>query len=539
MPDMLRAFFDGSYAPHGYCLLWQPELIWTHVIADALIALAYFSIPLVLIALVKKRVDFDFGWVFWLFALFITACGFTHVMSIWTLWHSSYGVEAVVKVVTAAASVATAIMLWPLLPKVLALPSPRALRTANAELAATISERDSALARMRDEMAQRELMEAALLQSRKLEALGQLSGGIAHDFNNLLQAIGGNLELMAKFSNDPDRVQRWSRNAHKALDHGKTLAGQMLAFSRVQKLTMGPVEIAGLISGMTDLLQNSIGPTNRLEIDPVDPDLVAMTDEGQIALALLNLAINSRDAMPRGGTVRISAHARSGQVHPDLSQGDYVEIVVDDSGVGMLPEVLERALEPFFTTKAVGEGTGLGLSMVFGVARQSGGTVALRSKPGEGATISLFLPRTRIPAKVRPTAGKQAIPMQDLSDRQLLLIDDDDQVREMIADTLTDTGARVISAASGEAGLRHLQKLRPDLMIVDFAMPEMNGAEVTSLARATYAGLPVLVVTGHAISEELDAVTGPDVRVLRKPFTLDSLLNAISEMLPDTTDELR
>lgn len=536
MPDLLRPFFDGSYAPHGYCLLWQPELIWTHVVADALIALAYFSIPVVLIALIRRRADFDFGWVFWLFALFITACGFTHLMSIWTLWHSSYGMEAIVKVVTAAASVATAIALWPLLPKALALPSPRVLRSANAELAATISERDSALARMRDEMAQRELAEAALLQSRKLEALGQLSGGIAHDFNNLLQAISGNLELMEKFSDEPDRIRRWSRNAHKALEHGKTLTGQMLAFSRVQKLTMGPVDIASLVAEIEELLQNSIGPINRLEIDPIAPDLVATTDRSQIALALLNLAINSRDAMPRGGTVRISAQGRSGQVHPDLPPGEYIEINVDDSGVGMLPEVLERAIEPFFTTKAVGEGTGLGLSMVFGVARQSGGTVTLRSRPGEGAVVSLLLPRSDVRHEGGAAPGNHSASPHDLSGRVLLLIDDDDHVREMIAETLAGTNARILSASSGEVGLRHLQQERPDLLIVDFAMPDLNGAEVTALARATYAGLPVLIVTGHAVSQEIDAVTGPGVSVLRKPFTLEALLNAVSALLLDHAD---
>lgn len=533
MPNPLRPFFDGSYAPHGYCLLWQPGLIWTHVVADALIALAYFSIPIVLVALVRRRADVGFGWIFWLFALFIAACGLTHIMSIWTLWHASYGLQAIVKVIAAVASVATAIVLLPLLPKALALPSPRALQDANAELAATIAERDSALARMRDEMAQRGLAEAALLQSRKLEALGQLSGGIAHDFNNLLQAISGNLELMEKYGNDPDRVHRWSRNAHKAIEHGKALANQMLAFSRVQKLTMEPVEIAGLIESMADLLQNSIGPTNRLEIDAIDPALVVTTDRTQIALALLNLAINSRDAMPRGGTVRISAHSRSGQVHPDLPDGEYVELAVHDSGVGMLPEVLERAVEPFFTTKAVGEGAGLGLSMVFGVTRQSGGTVVLRSRPGEGATVSLFLPRAVDHGLV---ADALPLPPRDLSGRLLLLIDDDDHVRQTIAEVLEETKARVISASSGEVGLRHLRDVRPDLLIVDFAMPDMNGAEVTALARATYSGLPVLIVTGHAVSEEVDAILGPGVDVLRKPFTLDALLDAIIAMLPDTAD---
>lgn len=533
MTNLLRPFFDGSYAPHGYCLLWQPELIWTHVITDTLIAAAYFSIPLVLIVLVRRRADIAFGWVFWLFAVFITACGLTHVMAIWTLWNGSYGVEALIKVVTAVASVATAITLWPMLPKALALPSPATLRAANAELAATIAERDMALARMREEMAQREQAETALLQARKLEALGQLSGGIAHDFNNVLQAVGGNLELIERGSHDPDRMTRWTRNALKAVGHGKSLTGQMLAFSRVQALAVTTVMIAPMVTGMADLIRGSIGPTNRLEIDPIDPTLAVTTDVAQIELAILNLAINARDAMPRGGVVRIAAHARSGKVHPDLPKGDYVEIIVADDGVGMLAEVLDRALEPFFTTKAVGEGAGLGLSMVFGVARQSGGTVALQSQPGMGTTVSLFLPRAA-PVALDAMGGEDeggAGGALTLAGRNILLIDDDDDVRATVLEMLSEADARVISANSGDAGLQHLRHKRPDLMIVDFAMPGMNGAEVATLARATYVGLPVLIVTGHARSAELDAVAGQGVGVLRKPFTADALIRAGNALL--------
>lgn len=537
MLDLFRPFFDGSYAPHGYCLLWQPELIWTHVIADALIALAYFSIPLVLISFVRRRNDIVFGKVFWLFALFITACGLTHVMAIWTLWDSVYGLEAIVKVVTAGASVATAATLWPLLPKALALPSPAALRAANAELAATISERDAALARMREEMAQREQAEAALLQSRKLEALGMLSGGIAHDFNNLLQAVGGNLELIERRSTEPDRVQRWSRNAHKAVQHGKALTSQMLAFSRVQKLVMATVSVAAVLDNVSELLKGSIGPSNRLEIVPIDGDLAVATDKAQLELAILNLVINARDAMPKGGTIAISAEGRTGDVHADLPVGDYVEISVRDNGVGMLPEVLERALEPFFTTKVVGEGAGLGLSMVFGVARQSGGTVQLDSTPGAGTTVSLILPRVPMRA-VGQEEGNVAETVAEggrsLAGRSILLIDDDDGVRETLVEALSEAEAKVVSASSGDVGLQHLRRMRPDLLVVDFAMPGLSGAEVASLARATHAGLPVLIVTGHARTAEVDAIAGPRVTVLQKPFSADTLIRTANSMIAES-----
>ena len=530
MLDPLKPFFDGSYAPHGYCLLWQPELIWTHVVADSLIALAYFSIPIALIAVVRRRQDIAFGWIFWLFALFITACGATHVMAIWTLWNGNYGIEAILKVVTAIASVATAIVLWPLIPKILALPSPAKLRMVNADLERMVEQRNHAILELQEQSTQRARAEAALVQSQKLEAVGQLTGGIAHDFNNLLQAIAGSLELTLRHPHDEQRIARWSRNALKAVESGQSLTNRLLAFARVQHLTLAPTQVAPLIEGMSELVQRSIGPMVELSIEPENRHATVLADRTQLELAILNLAINARDAMPDGGTLRISTSSYSGKVHPDLPEGDYLEIMVADTGTGMSAEVLGRALEPFFTTKGVGKGTGLGLSMVFGVVTQSGGGVSIESEPSRGTRVRLFL--RQVAARDEQVTATQAREADAaLGGRTVLLIDDDDRVRDILEDILTDAGASVLAAASGEAGLNLLAAKRPDLMIVDFAMPGMNGAEVTRRARALYDNLPILIVSGFAESAKLTDVTGPGVDLMRKPFRNNDLLKAAERLL--------
>jgi signal transduction histidine kinase/CheY-like chemotaxis protein len=527
---MFRAFSNGSYAPHGYCLLWQPELIAAHIVADSVIALAYFSIPVVLVILVRRRRDLAFGWVFWCFATFIMACGLTHVMSIWTLFQSVYGLEAIVKVITAIASIATAFLLWPLLPKAIALPSPDKLQAANAELAAIVKQRDAALEELRGQIGQREEAEAALLQSQKLEAVGQLTGGIAHDFNNLLQAVAGNLELIARRPDQEANVVRWTAGALDAVERGRSLTGQLLAFSRKQKLNLTSVRIAELVQGMRDLIERAVAPLSTVKIGRIDPTLNVEADPLQLELAILNLAFNARDAMPEGGTLTISAERRSGEVAADLPAGDYVALTIADTGGGMTPEVVARALEPFFTTKGVGKGTGMGLSMAFGVLRQSRGTLTIDSAPGEGTAVTLFLRLTEMDPVRLPdddTAGDARVQLDGCS---IVLVDDDQQVRTALSDLLRLAGAEVREAGDGATGIALVQEKRPDLMVVDFAMPGLSGAEVARRAREEVPGLPVLVVTGFADSETLDAIDGA-VAVLRKPFESRELLRRVAEML--------
>jgi signal transduction histidine kinase/ActR/RegA family two-component response regulator len=510
-------------APHGYCLLWQPELIWTHVIGDALIAAAYFSIPIAIVRFVTHRSDIEFSWIFWLFALFIVACGTTHLMAIWTLWNPDYGWEALIKIITAIASVGTAIELWPLIPKALAIPSPLQLREANAELSQRVRERDSALERLQREIHDRERAEAALIQAQKMDAVGQLTGGIAHDFNNLLAVVIGNLDMIGRKTDD-DRTRRLAGNALQAAERGAKVTGQLLAFSRTQRLEVRPVLVSPLIDGLHDLLRQTIGPTVELNLD-LAGDVAVLADPTQLELAILNLAINARDAMPEGGALTIATRLIPVGADPDLADGDYLELTVSDTGKGMAAEVAERAFDPFFTTKQVGQGTGLGLSMVYGVARQSGGVARIRSEPGKGATVAIILPRTD--AVAAPVNVEQS----DAADRKssglsILVVDDEPEVRTVLSDALVELGHHVTTASDGTEAVRLLESARFDLVMLDFAMPGMNGAQVAEAARRIRPEQKLVFVTGYADTGAIEGAAR-DAPILRKPFRSGDVARAV------------
>jgi signal transduction histidine kinase len=375
---------DQGLAPHGYCLLWEPRLIWTHVVADALIGLAYFSIPIVLARFLTKRRDVQFGFVVWMFAAFIMACGATHFISILTLWVPAYGFEGGVKAATAAVSVVTAAALWPLLPKALALPSPAQLQRANDELRGLVEERDRALADLSRASAERARAEEMLRQSQKMEAVGQLTSGVAHDFNNLLTIVLGNLDRAARMVAEHPQLASAIGNATQGAERAAKLTDQLLAFARKQPLRPEAHDLSALVRDMDELLRRSVGNHVEVRLDLAEGLPPVKVDRNQTENAILNLAINARDAMPAGGTLRLTTGLEDGQV----------TLTVRDAGDGMTPEVLARAVEPFFTTKPLGEGTGLGLSQVYGFVKQSRGDMELASAPGEGTTVLLRFPAT-------------------------------------------------------------------------------------------------------------------------------------------------
>jgi signal transduction histidine kinase len=512
---------SGDLTPHGYCLLWDPALVWAHVGADLLIAGAYFSIPIALVKIVRARRDIRFSWIFWLFALFITACGTTHLVAIYNLWFSAYELEAVIKVVTAIASVGTAIALWPMIPKILAIPSPLVLEQRNEELSA-------ALERAESEAGERARAEEALRQSQKMEAVGQLTGGIAHDFNNLLQALTGSVSLIAANPTSP-KVKRWAETAQLAADRGSKLTSQLLAFSRVQKLEIRPVVVSTIIEEMQDLLASTLGPQITLIYDlvPQSERVQVLGDPTQIELAVMNLAINARDATAGSGNIRITTRHEHVSA-PELEEGEYLCLSVSDNGMGMTEEVKARAFDPFFTTKGVGRGTGLGLSTVYGMARQSGGKVELRSAPGSGTTVSIYL---RIVGRAEEMS--RAVESSATSGRPLniLLVDDDPEVRTVAVSMLEALGHQVRSAAGGPEALALIAEQPPELAILDFAMPEMNGAELAGQIRTILPHLPVIFATGYAETDSIRNLVGGAAPLIAKPFTLRSLSELISKTI--------
>jgi len=519
MFENLREWIGTSYAPHGYCLLWDPRLVWTMAISDALIALSYFSIPIALVVFVRRRRDLVFGGIFWLFALFILACGLTHVVALWNLWNGAYAMEAGVKVVTAAVSVLTAVILWPLLPRALALPSPAHLQEANAAL--------------RDEMAEREKAENALVQSRKMEAVGQLTGGIAHDFNNLLQVVSGSLDLIAHRAGDDERIQHLAVAALGAVERGRRLTSQLLSFARIQRIELRAVAIAELLGNLRELLARTFDPSIELRFDGAETAEAVTADPIQLELALLNLALNARDAMPGDGRLSVTLGRRRLAGRDDVEDGDYVGITVRDTGTGMTPDIIARAFEPFFTTKTVGKGSGLGLSMVFGMARQSGGTVEIESEPGKGTAITIYLRRTGALAPPPTLTPRCPAPSEtiDLAGSRVLVVDDEPIVREVVAGMLADLDCLVQTAENGESALAKLDHAAPDLLLLDFAMPGMNGAEVAEAALARRPGLRIVFATGFAKSEAIEAAVGERAIMLRKPFSPAALVQALRQAL--------
>ncbi len=386
--------------------------------------------------------------------------------------------------------------------------------------------------RVAEAVAEKMKAEEALHHAQKLEAIGQLTGGVAHDFNNLLTVIIGNLEALGA-SHPIGTARRYLDAANRAAERGAMLIQQLLAYARKQHLAAGPVDINELIRGLDDLLHRSLGGLVNVEIR-LDSDLwPAFADLSQLEVAILNLAINARDAMPFGGSLRIETSnivAGDASLPLELAPGDYVCLRISDTGEGMSPEVLAKAMDPFFTTKEVGKGSGLGLSQVYGVVRQCGGAIRLESAPGDGTTVLIWLPRSAPAAVGAVMERPDNFPTVPARRGTALVVDDDPDVRQLAVELLRLSGYHVEQAESGEQALRILEAGIPvDLAIVDYAMPRMSGTQFVRTARQRRPDLPVVYITGYAdpagISQDGDAT------IVKKPYRPAELLRAIEREL--------
>ncbi|MCP3384515.1 PAS domain S-box protein [Bradyrhizobium sp. CCGUVB4N] len=633
-----RILDSSMFSPHGICLLWEPELIWLHVVSDACIAAAYFSIPFALAILVTKRRDLQFGWVFWAFAAFIMACGLTHVLSIYTLWVPIYGIEGLVKAMTAIASIFTAAALWPLLPKILAIPSPfelqkvqaalqeeeiksrdatlllrqvgeaqRAMRESVTRLTAIVEtavdgvilfdaqarillfnpacERlfgyraqevmnlDIGMLMSNDErrpttgharrfatgeaiglckdgssfpmnlsvgqawqdgeliyvgiihdLTARKLTEQQLQQAQKMETVGQLSGGIAHDFNNLLTVIIGNAEHLSEQLKARPDLRQFADDICESGERGAELTQRLLAFSRRQLLQPKTIDCRELLQSMLKLLKRTLRENIEIKTAFGPGTIQAFADRAQLESAVLNLALNAQDAMPSGGHLTLSTELAAidedyRALHPEVTSGAYALISVTDDGEGMTPEVIEHAFEPFFTTKEVGKGSGLGLSMVYGFAKQSDGHVSIYSEQGLGTTVRIYLPRTgggQSPTDVLD--GEDTAPR---GHETILIAEDDPFVRSSVILRVEALGYRVVAAVNGQEAL---QRLRADpgidMLFTDIVMPGgMSGWELADQARRIRPGLPVLFTSGYALETLVEQGRAQaEAVVLTKPY---------------------
>jgi len=404
-----------------------------------------------------------------------------------------------------------------------------ALRALNATLEARIEARTAEL----------HATEEALRQAQKMEAIGQLTGGIAHDFNNLLQGITGSLDLVQRRIGQGrlGDLDRFITGAMTSANRAAALTHRLLAFSRRQPLDPRPVRVNPLVGSMEELLRRTLGERIDLELTLADGLWLTRCDANQLESAILNLAINARDAMPEGGHLLIETRNRevdaaTAAAHADRSAGDYVCVSVADSGTGMDAETIARAFEPFFTTKPMGQGTGLGLSMIYGFARQSEGYAEIESEAGRGTTVHLCLPRFHGEADDDDDADvSRAAPAE--TGETVLVIEDEPVVRGLVVEVLADLGYRAIEAVDGPQGLQIVQSpQRIDLVITDVGLPGLNGRQIADAARTLRPDLKVLFMTGYAENAAL-AAGSLDARmtIITKPFTMEALATRVREII--------
>jgi signal transduction histidine kinase/CheY-like chemotaxis protein len=570
MPDFLTHLLSvDSFMPHGMCFLWDPAVLWLNVISDLLIAAAYYAIPALLFYFYRRRRDIPFNWIFVAFGLFILACGTTHLLAAITVWHPVYRLEGVVKAFTAIASIVTSLMLVPLMPTLIGLPSPSQLKRSNAALAMEIEERraieaevrrineeleqrvagrtadykqaaeslQQALLDLRAEMNRREDLEKQLIQAQKMEAVGRLAGGVAHDFNNLLTVILGYNQMLCEQVKADSTALEYAREVKQASERASALTHQLLAFSRRQVAVPRIVDLNELVRNIDKMLRRIIGEDVHLNIR-LDPSLPPVqVDPAHFDQVIMNLAVNSRDAMPNGGALTIeTGHVQLTEVyaasHIDLRPGSYALLTVSDTGIGMDAATRARIFEPFFTTKEKGSGTGLGLSIVYGIVKQNGGEILVYSEPGQGTVFKIYIPSVAAAVEAPPEVGAETA--AGPASGTILLVEDEEQVRNLARTMLTNEGYQVIDCASSADALRLVRERTAniDLLLTDIVMPHMSGLDLAREVLAADPRIRLLFMSGYtgtSVTEQGMITAGAPF--IQKPFTATSLREKVRQAL--------
>ena len=554
MPGYLEHLFSSSgFMPHGMCYLWRSDILALHVLADSLITLAYFSIPFTLLYFVRRRQDLQFNWVFVCFAIFIIACGTTHLMEIVTIWRPMYWLSGIIKAITALASLPTAVMLVRLVPEALRWPSPAALQRANSSLELEIAERKRAEAEVRRindvleirvaertrelETAYENLRETqqASMQQERLRSLGRMASGIAHDINNALtpatlytqSLLDHDKSLSAEARNDLAVVLQ-------AIDDVAHTVARIKEFYRGRDANAvhAPVDIRQVLEQVVELTrarwadmpqQRGFVIDVRLEHSMQVPPIMGV--QGEIRDALTNLVLNAVDSMPEGGTLTLRSY---GAQH-------HVTVEVCDTGVGMTEEVRARCLDPFFTTKGE-RGTGLGLAMVYGMAERHNAELEIDSELRAGTVVRLVFPIAPASSAAAPTPS---VSHRRVTDLRILVIDDDELLRQSMRAILEREGHRVTVALGGRAGIELFTAAfqrgeRFDTVITDLGMPHVDGRAVAAAVKSVSPGTPVILLTGwgqhlrdgNEIPEYVD-------HILNKPANLAELRTALAESLDE------
>ena len=570
MVEFFRQLFSTDiFMPHGMCFAWDPGVLWLNVLSDSAIAAAYYAIPFLLFYFVKKRRDMGFNPIFVAFGVFILACGTTHLLGAVTVWTPAYRLDGLVKAITALASAATLLMLIPMMPALVKLPSPSAMereiverraaeeevRRMNAELEGRVAARTAELAEsvakeksaadslraanddLQREMQRRHEVEDQLIQAQKMEAVGRLAGGVAHDFNNLLTAILGYAELLSgQVERDPEALD-YAAEITRAAERASALTNQLLAFSRRQPSAPQVVDLNQVVRRIDKMLRRIIGEDIQLETRLAPELWQVMVDPAHMDQVIMNLAVNSRDAMPEGGkliieTANVQLTGEYAGSHLGARPGPCVMMAVSDTGIGMDATTQARVFEPFYTTKEQGKGTGLGLSIVYGIVKQNSGGIMVYSEPARGTVFKIYLPVAEESLPTAP-AESEAIGAEP-SSATILLVEDEDQVRNLARAFLERRGYRVVQAASGPEALKTLETYagRIDLLLTDMVMPQMNGAALAERVKALRPEIRVLFMSGYTEGgAENQGLPAGEAQFLQKPFAASALERKVREAL--------